>query len=56
MNSKQGSRYIKTRMGDELKNKILEHNGIVSEEIQKKRPSVTNCPRCNTELVQMNFS
>jgi integrase/recombinase XerD len=28
MGSKQASRYIKQRMGDELKNKILEHNGI----------------------------
>ena len=28
MNSKQGSRYIKKRMGNELKNKILEYNGI----------------------------
>jgi integrase/recombinase XerD len=51
MNSKQGSRYIKTRMGDELKNKILEHNGIISEEMGKKKPSVSNCPRCS--LVNM---
>jgi integrase/recombinase XerD len=28
MNSKQGSRYIKKRMGNELKSKILEYNGI----------------------------
>ena len=28
MGSKQPSRYIKNRMGDELKNTILEHNGI----------------------------
>ncbi|MGA9149796.1 MAG: hypothetical protein WBZ36_04385 [Candidatus Nitrosopolaris sp.] len=28
MNSRQGKRYIKHRMGDELKNKILEHTGI----------------------------
>jgi hypothetical protein len=28
MNSKQGSRYIKKRMGNDLKNKILEYNGI----------------------------
>ena len=47
MNSKQGSRYIKTRMGNELKNKILEYNGITSEEIHTKKPSVLNCPRCN---------
>jgi hypothetical protein len=31
MNSRQGSRYIKSRMGNELKNKILVHNGIISE-------------------------
>lgn len=46
MNSRQGSRYIKTRMGNELKNKILEYNGIISEEIPKKKPSVLNCPKC----------
>ena len=28
MNSKQGSRYIKRRMGNDLKNQILVHNGI----------------------------
>jgi len=49
MNSRQGSRYIKTRMGNELKNKILEYNGIISEETTKRIPSVANCPRC--ELV-----
>jgi len=27
MNSKQGSRYIKGRMGNDLKNQILVHNG-----------------------------
>jgi len=47
MNSRQGSRYIKTRMGNELKNKILEYNGIISEEAQSKKPSVLNCPRCD---------
>lgn len=47
MNSKQGSRYIKRRMGNELKGKILEYNGIISEEIQRKKPSVSSCPRCN---------
>jgi integrase/recombinase XerD len=31
MNSKQPSRYIKTRMGNDLKEKILSQNGIVSE-------------------------
>lgn len=28
MNFQQGKRYIKHRMGDDLKNKILEHSGI----------------------------
>ena len=28
MGSKQGTRYVKTKMGDELRNKILEHSGI----------------------------
>jgi integrase/recombinase XerD len=32
MNSKQGSRYIKRRMGNDLKQKILVQNGIISEE------------------------
>ena len=49
MNSKQGSRYIKKRMGNELKNKILEYNGIFSEDMQKKKQPILNCPRC--ELV-----
>lgn len=47
MNSKQGARYIKRRMGNELKNKILEYNGIISEDIHKKKPTVSDCPRCN---------
>ncbi len=49
MNSKQGSRYIKKRMGNELKNKILEYIGIVTEDKLNKKPSIANCPRC--ELV-----
>lgn len=49
MNSKQGSRYIKKRMGNELKNKILEYNGIIAENTHKRKPSISNCPRC--ELV-----
>ena len=49
MNSRQGTRYIKRRMGDELKDRILIHNGIINPEIEKKKPSILNCPRC--ELV-----
>ncbi len=49
MNSKQGSRYIKRRMGEDLKNQILVHNGIISEEYAatQRKPSILNCPRCN---------
>jgi hypothetical protein len=32
MNSKLGIRYIKRRIGNDLKQKILEYNGIVSPE------------------------
>jgi integrase/recombinase XerD len=46
MNSRQGARYIKTRMGNELKSKILEYNGIVTKNIAEK-VSVPNCPRCD---------
>jgi integrase/recombinase XerD len=46
MNSKQGVRYIKRRMGNDLKQKILVQNGIISEQQIEKRPSVLNCPRC----------
>jgi integrase/recombinase XerD len=37
MNSKQGTRYIKKRMGNELKNKILAYNGISIEPLTKQR-------------------
>jgi hypothetical protein len=49
MNSKQGSRYIKRRMGNDLKNQILVHNGIITEEaaIMQRKPSVLTCPRCS---------
>ena len=47
MNSKQGARYIKRRMGNDLKQKILVQNGIISDQQTEKKPSVLNCPRCN---------
>jgi integrase/recombinase XerD len=49
MNSKQGARYIKRRMGDDLKNQILVRNGILSEEsvLAQKKPSILNCGRCS---------
>ena len=49
MNSRQGSRYIKRRMGDELKEQILKRNGIMKETETKVKLSILNCPRC--ELV-----
>ena len=47
MNSKQGARYIKRRMGYDLKQKILVQNGIISEQQIEKKPSILNCPRCS---------
>ena len=47
MNSRQGARYIKRRMGNDLKRQILVHNGVLTEEEIQKKPSVTFCPRCN---------
>jgi integrase/recombinase XerD len=49
MNSKQGSRYIKRRMGESLKNQILVHDGIISAEsaAAQRKPSVLSCARCS---------
>ena len=49
MNSKQGTRYIKTRLGNELKEKILQYNGMIPENEAKIKSPILNCPRC--ELV-----
>jgi hypothetical protein len=49
MNSKQGTRYIKNRLGNDLKDKILQYNGIISVNASKNKLSILNCPRC--ELV-----
>lgn len=46
MNSKQGNRYIKRRMGNDLKQKILAYNGIISTGESQSKPSVLSCPRC----------
>ena len=45
MNSRQGSRYIKNRMGTDLKQKILEQNGI-SLGVKQIKYSIVDCPRC----------
>jgi hypothetical protein len=47
MNSKQPSRYIKARMGNNLKEKILQENGIVSGSQSQKSPMILLCPRCS---------
>ena len=47
MNSKQGTRYIKRRMGNDLKQKILAYNGIIPSEELERKPTILNCPRCN---------
>lgn len=47
MNSKQGVRYIKRRMGNDLKQKILVQNGIIAEQQIERKPSILNCPRCS---------
>ena len=47
MNSSQSSRYIKSRMGEQLKKEILARNGIISSDEIKIKPFVMNCPRCD---------
>jgi hypothetical protein len=47
MNSKQPSRYIKRRMGNNLKMQILQREGIDLDDIAKPKPAVLSCPRCN---------
>jgi hypothetical protein len=47
MNSRQGARYIKRRMGNDLKKQILIHNGVLTEAEIQKKPSITLCPRCS---------
>jgi integrase/recombinase XerD len=46
MNSRQGIRYIKNRMGNDLKEKILTYNGIDIETNTKNQKTVVDCPRC----------
>ena len=48
MNSRQGARYIKGRMGENLKNEILARNGIFSDNNPlKNKPTVITCYRCS---------
>jgi hypothetical protein len=34
-------------MGNDLKQKILVQNGLISEQEIEKKPSILNCPRCS---------
>jgi hypothetical protein len=34
-------------MGNDLKEQILVHNGVISDSQKQKRPSVMICPRCS---------
>ena len=54
MNSKQSARYIKRRMGNDLKQKILVQNGIISEQQIERKPSILNCPRCSLVIAMEN--
>jgi integrase/recombinase XerD len=54
MNSKQGARYIKRRMGNDLKQKILEHNGIIAPKEIQEKAQVLSCPRCELVNVMEN--
>jgi integrase/recombinase XerD len=48
MNSKQPARYIKRRMGNNLKVQILQREGIdLDDGIAKPKPAVIICYRCN---------
>lgn len=49
MNSRQGSRYIKSRMGGDLKRAILLQNRIKvgEDDALRPKPAVRDCTRCN---------
>jgi integrase/recombinase XerD len=48
MNSRQGSRYIKSRMGEDLKRAILAQNGItLGDDDTMPKPAVRDRSRCN---------
>lgn len=46
MTSRQPQRYIKTRMGNQLRDSILAQNGIVVQEAAKPQIPIIDCPRC----------
>ncbi|MGH9878691.1 MAG: hypothetical protein ACRD5H_13730 [Nitrososphaerales archaeon] len=46
MNSRQPARYIKSKMGSQLTDTKLAHNGIIIEEAAKPKPRILYCGRC----------
>lgn len=46
MNSKQPARYMKRRMGNNLKRQILVREGLEIDEELKETPAVNICPKC----------
>jgi hypothetical protein len=46
MNSRQPARYMKRRMGNQLKAQILAREGIAVDDVLKDRPGVAVCPKC----------
>ena len=54
--AKQGARYIKKRIGNELTRKILEYNGISIEQLPKQRSVISICPKCNfTNILENKY-
>ncbi len=55
MNSKQPARYIKRRMGNNLKMQILQREGIeLDDGATKPKPVIASCPRCNLTNAKEN--
>ena len=55
-NSKQPARYIKTRMGNDLKQKNLAQNGILTEVETQLKSTVADCPKCKlVNCIQNKF-
>ena len=56
MNSRQGSRYIKNRMGNDLKEKILEQNGIIldTSKILQSENKFPICSKITRKYLDVN--
>ncbi|MDQ4067632.1 MAG: hypothetical protein M3114_08605, partial [Thermoproteota archaeon] len=55
MNSKQPARYIKRRMGNNLKMQILQREGIeLDDGTAKPKPAIMSCPRCSETNAREN--